>query len=284
MTKSSTSDVIVDRVVITLDGSPRIAEFEKQFELGQFRRHSAFDGRGGRGEDVFDCNLFVHRVGRLPLGGEIGCAISHFRVLEQFAAKDGRDEDLILVAEDDVRFGSIAEPIINSLLRCGMHPDLVVLYDVFGEVGSTSFRGRASETVHLSWLSRIVYREGCRFYRVGTYSGILWGSALYLVSRRAAREYVQWVRGQGERLAWLSDEFHVWARLSGIRPAVLRPGIASTEGESSISADRSRLGVAPGLRRPSGGRPTNLRFLLRKIRRSWEATCADLRDWRRGLS
>lgn len=270
---------IAERVVISLDDSPRWEKFRCQRGLGEFTRYSAFDARTGAGRDRFDVETFEARTGRDVVNGEIGCAISHHEVITRFAAAQGADEDLLLVAEDDVVIAPEAGRIMDGLLRNSGPVDLVILYDVFNEVGTARFAGEASSTVHMSWLSRIVARRGRHVYRVGPYAGLAWGAALYVISRDAARRYVAWAAEQ-DGIAWAADEYQIWAEGAGLVPRILRPGIAATEGFSAIRGDSN----APASEKPphewmwSEERPIRsaVRLALRKLRRSGQATRRDI--------
>ncbi|MCO6809653.1 glycosyltransferase family 25 protein, partial [Pseudomonas aeruginosa] len=90
--------------VVSLPGSGRRRGFFAQPLAGVFEVAEAFHGATQDWTPYFDAARFAEHYGRAPVPAEIGCAISHARVIRDFAAEAGADSDVLLVAEDDARF------------------------------------------------------------------------------------------------------------------------------------------------------------------------------------
>ena len=208
---------IVDARVIALQDSARVDGFLAQAGGENFRPFDAVDGRRGEGSEYFDRDGFFTLYGRDPLPGEIGCAVSHFKVLQEFAYSAGRDEDLVLVAEDDARWVEGALDIVSGIADSVIEAGMIVL---------------ANEIqIQLSLFARPVHRDGLTIYRVGHNWGNAWSMGLYLSSRAAARRYVDACE---PGIGWVADHFSLFRRTMGIDVKVLQPSIVSWEGESSI--------------------------------------------------
>ncbi|WP_071893904.1 glycosyltransferase family 25 protein [Neomicrococcus aestuarii] len=233
---------VVKRAVIALNDSPRIAAFLEQNSANSFEVFDAFDGRNGQGATEFDLSRAAEITGRPLVGGEIGCAISHFRLMKQFSLETGADSDLMLIAEDDARFERDFEETLERILTRVRPIDLIVLSEAWGGVNFGSsisiFRNPTAWLGSMSFLAKPVgpllnsYK-----HRVGHVKDYVWGAGLYLVSREAARRIVS-LSDSSARSHWLSDAYHYFAPRSGIDVLVCRPGLASWEGESSIKGRR----------------------------------------------
>ena len=87
--------------VIALDDSTRLDAFYSRPGSSRFEVYPAFDGRAGDVPPDFDTAAFRARTGADPLPGEVGCAVSHSRLMREFAGEEGDPDDVMVVAEDD---------------------------------------------------------------------------------------------------------------------------------------------------------------------------------------
>ncbi|BAQ68344.1 hypothetical protein NHU_01184 [Rhodovulum sulfidophilum] len=125
---------------------------------------------------------FVRSIGRRPLPGEIGCALSHRRVMEWLA---NSDHPLVLVFEDDAR---PADPRAFDVL-----PDLLMPLFEHGRQGASFIlhlgvkRRRRPKTVN-----RVLAECGVGFWhrwivRDAGKDHSIWLTHAYVISREAAR-------------------------------------------------------------------------------------------------
>lgn len=254
---------IVARRVISLPDSPRRTAFEGNGAASTFTFFDAFDARRGGGEQLFDVEAYAREEGRAPLGGEIGCAISHYLVMREFAEGSGAADDLMLVAEDDVVFSTHLEPVLHkvaSLMRAG---DLALLADPYGEMDVRDRRKRSERDVQLSLLARPVGGRHPAHFLFGHYEGEPAGAMLYAVSRRAAALYCAFVAQQG-RIQWAADDYRRWALPAGIDVRVLKPNLVSCRGPSEIGVTDDRH--TPVLTGPPGRAPGDEEDFLQSIK------------------
>ncbi|GAA4508822.1 glycosyltransferase family 25 protein [Brevibacterium yomogidense] len=256
---------IVESHVVALEDSHRIDGFFAQPGTSCFLRFRAVDGRVGEGLELFDSALFEDRYGRSPLPGEMGCALSHFKIIKRFANSCGRDSDLALVAEDDARFTPGALEVISTVAARVENVGFVVLANDF--------------PTQLSLFSRIVGRTGLRAYRVGHNWGNVWCTGLYLVSRGAARQYMASTPG---RVSWVADHYSHFRREMGINVKVLRPSLVSWEGESDIRRGGPTFGAPVGVEQPSVSLGRRLDDGVKKSRDVMAATARDV-AWFTGI-
>lgn len=271
---------VVDRVVIALDDSRRLDAFFQQPAARGFRVFSAVDGRRGRKslEPLFDFDEAARRWKYEMPVSHAACALSHFRVAEEFARGGGADTDLILVAEDDAHFTPRAPGVIEAVSGGGDPVDLVILADGYGEGEDPGFFGASATDASLSLLCRWVRVNG-RTFRYGSYEGAVQGAGLYLLSRGAARRYCDFVTKAGA-ICWPSDWFHLWAIQAGIVPMLLRPGVAQWRGDSTLghppSLDLHAARVARQTRSFSSAQRYYVRSRFRWVKRSVRATLNDI--------
>lgn len=108
---------VVERRVISLEGSSRLPGFMTQPDAAGFEVWDAFDGRTGAGAEWFDDVAYEARVGENNMPGEIGCTISHLRLMEHFGGASGAADDVLLVAEDDVLFAPDFAAVCQRILQ-----------------------------------------------------------------------------------------------------------------------------------------------------------------------
>lgn len=229
---------ITRRVVIALNDSPRIPGFLEHDSAASFVIFEAFDGRSGGGEAFFDVAGGEVITQKKLTGGEIGCAISHMKVIREFAEQVGSDEDLMLVAEDDARLVSDFEVTLTRILRRVGHVQCLVLSEAWNDVDAGSWISvRRNPTLWLGSMSFLFRPVGPLSnplaYRVGHVSNYIWGTGLYLISRQSAKSMLRLTDTKG-RSNWVADAYHYWAPLAGVDVRVCRPGLAVWDGESQI--------------------------------------------------
>lgn len=246
---------LVRAVVISLDGSDRIDGFlEQNSKYFDFSIHNAYDARSGGGDEFFDRGRAEEITGRPLLGGEIGCAISHLQVLREFATEPGNDSDLMLVAEDDARLDPDARVVVDRALGRMQEIEYLILSESWGgkDMGSWISLTR-NPNARLGNMSLKILPLGPFWnpiaHRVGHVSNEVWGTGLYLVSRRAAKKYISSTDILG-RIYWIADDYGKWAKKAGVDIQVCRPGICSWEGETQIK-DRPMTNSAAVEKAPS---------------------------------
>lgn len=271
---------ISSRRVIALADSTRINDFLAQPQAAGFTIFPAIDGRfdASTVEPYFDFQTARHRWGYEMPPSHAACAASHYLVIAEFAAQSGSSRDFLLVAEDDARFTPRFARVVERVVNSNTPVELVVLADGFGEGERASFVGPSVASASLSWLASAFWVSG-RMFRFGIYRGAVQGTGLYLVSRSAARKYVSFVEESG-KLFWPADWFHYWAVGAKIETLLLRPGIATWEGESTLghaaSLDLYEQRTA-GQKESLRGRVTFFgRLGVRVVRRSLRATFNDV--------
>ncbi len=215
--------------VISLQESERIAGFYDQTGAHRFELVTAFDGRGGNVPAEFNWDRYIEVNGREPRGGEVGCSVSHFRVLRAFSEEKGAEDDWLLVMEDDSRWSDDFWRVVRRLQRSRIS-GFVSLGDVFSVQDRWVTMSRSQRSVTLSLLSRPVGRVGLMPRIVGTVDGMMWGTGGYMIDRRAARSLVE--KGLRCGIYWNADDFRLWP--DSIRFCMVRPGLLRWEGPSTI--------------------------------------------------
>lgn len=261
------TEEITSRRVVALADSSRVEGFWAQPAAAGFTVFTAYDGRTGSTPDDFDRAGFEARRGMAPSGGEVGCAVSHYRLLKEFAEQDGEDSDLILVAEDDARFGPDFELVLDNILGRISSFDCIILASPFDDAGSRPLSSIGARLTQLSLLASPVGPKGRLWcYRVGAYWGSAWGTGLYLMRRSAARRYVD-LAALIQGIEWVADESSYWAPLARIRMACVVPNIAGWEGPSTIR-ETSDIAAAHERAQRRRGRVEAFRSLI-AIRTRW---------------
>lgn len=230
---------IVKSVVISLAGSKRIQGFwDQNSSQFDFELHDAFDARNGGGDEFFDKARAEEFVGRPLAGGEVGCAISHLQVIREFATAEGPDAELMLVAEDDARLLPEAREVVDRILSKITNIEYLVLSEALGGKNMGSWISlRRNPTNVIGNMSLKFTPVGSLLnpmsHRVGHVSNAVWGTGLYLISRKAAKAYVALTGGSGKS-HWIADYYYYWAAKANVDVLVCRPGICTWEGESEI--------------------------------------------------
>lgn len=190
---------------------------------------------------------FVRRYGRQPLGGEIGCTLSHAQLLAAFGDGNGADDDLLVVAEDDAVLGDDFEPVLRNLVRSRSW-DCINLANPFDPAGRSPFLSVTRDWASLSWLAKPVGPGARRFaYRAGAYHGMIAGAGLYMVTRQGARLMAAFAAEQGP--SWVADDYDAWHIPAGLEVHMLRPNLAGWSGGSEIkpSGRAHRQAASPAL-------------------------------------
>lgn len=222
------------RYVIALEGSARLEQFNSQKDAKKFKVWRAFNGYVEDTPDFVDPRGFEKILGRAPSPGEIGCSVSHYLLCMHFI-ENYPSEELMLVAEDDARFSTHAEKIIRRVIKFTdwNKVGIVVLSSPGLEAGERRFFSIPQKLAVMSILSKPVGWAGRYPYILGSFSGMALGTGCYLISKTAAQKYVKLVES-GQKIYWAADFYNIWAKKSAIKVHLLRPGICSWEGESTI--------------------------------------------------
>lgn len=275
---------ITSRVVIALPGSERLTGFMAQPGAESFEVFEAFDGRQGAVPPFFDVGAFESRYGVPARGGEIGCAASHYLAIEAFARGPGQDSDLLLVCEDDARWTAVFWRTMRRIEAAPLRLTYVVLADGLGAPNGRSLYSLSEKHARLSLLVWPVGWCAGTFRRLGYVGGTVWGAGCYLINRACARRYVEWVGRSG--LSWKADDYDVWSNEVGVRILLVRPGLCSWEGETTIGSPTFLVRQDPR-HETHGGLVTRVRTRLalgtrlRRLREAARVTCQDLAHRRR---
>ena len=213
------------RYVVTVDRSgSRLMEFLAQDGASEFQVVDGIDLRLESPTSVsrlVDEDSLLRRYGRLLAPGEVGCALSHRKVMDLVAA-DSRleDEDVVLVVEDDAVLHPDFESLLPWLTRQTF--DLMPLHHGSADrLGVPSFDG--SRLVdQLYPLSPLARRHSSRSFSVGVTSPDAWmGTIGYLVRKRAAIHLASSERGALDRVA---DDYRLMGQM-GLRVCQVRPSV-----------------------------------------------------------
>lgn len=224
--------------VISLPGRSRLAGFFDQDGSDRFEVFRAVDGYAGEADSTFDYEKFTERTGWHGGPGEAGCAVSHYRLIEEFAHSDDVQDAYLLVMEDDARFHEDFVSVVNSIARDPRDLGIVVLGGPDGRLGSWPLTGYAETLGQVSLWGKWFRGTSGAVYRCGHIEGAAYSSAAVLYSRDAAQRICNFVERSGG-VPWLADEFVDIARLAQVDLNVLRPPIIDFVGQSVIDRGRS---------------------------------------------
>ena len=159
--------------VINLDRAPeRLQQISAQLQrLGlPFTRLAAVDARAMAPEDkaCLDEAAFQRLHGMTPLWGELGCYLSHVRVMEAFLASGAR---FALVLEDDVGLHDSLPAVLQGLVRHAERWDMVKL-----------------SAVHSGTPQPVL--EVAPGHQLAVMLSRCTGSSAYLINRHAAQAYL----------------------------------------------------------------------------------------------
>ena len=232
--------------VIALDDSIRLDTFYSRPGSSRFEVYPAFDGRAGDVPPDFDLARFRTRAGTPPLPGEVGCAVSHSRLIREFAGEEGDTDDVMVVAEDDTLLTDDFPAVLDQVLARAPMLGIALLADSWGAPrGMPQNRRLAIPSIspHLSWVSTRVGGADRRSHRLAHYTGNAWGTRLYLITRGAARTYANFLCSQGGAVSWVADDYSRWAAPAGIDMKMVDPALAlpAEWGESTIRAGKSTV-------------------------------------------
>jgi glycosyl transferase, family 25 len=160
--------------VINLDRAPeRLARIREQMQrLGlPFERLPAVDARAFTPEQqaLLDKPSYRRKHGMEPLGGELGCYLSHLEVMRRFVASQA---DFALVLEDDVLLTERLPAALSGLMAHPQRWDMVKLSAVHSGTPQPVLQVAPGQQLCVM-LSRCT------------------GSSAYLMNRRAAQAYLE---------------------------------------------------------------------------------------------
>ena len=205
--------------LINLDRSPdRLEVVGKRLDELEipWQRVVGIDGQKLQAQDYtgIDTKGFLWAHGRHIEIGDIGCYLSHIKALEAFLASD---EDYGLILEDDVGFADDFTELMNTFLQHRQHFDVLKL------------SGRHAGTpIPLVWLDER--------HRMVSFFTRHTGAAAYLVSRYAARRYIERLLPMQVPFDHVFDRaWHFGIRFRGVLPL---PVSAQNFVESTITTKR----------------------------------------------
>lgn len=160
--------------VINLDRSPqRLDRISQQLQAQDlpWRRVPAVDARALTAEEAaqLDDTAFRQRHGMPPLAGELGCYLSHVKVMRAFLATD---DAFAVVLEDDVLLHPSLPAVLQGLARHPTRWDVVKL--------SAVHRG-----------TPVPYLEVAPGHQLAVMLSRCTGSSAYILNRRAAQAYLE---------------------------------------------------------------------------------------------
>lgn len=161
--------------VINLDRAPqRLARIGARLdELGvAWTRFSAVEGRllpAHEQERLMDREAFGRLHGMTPTLGELGCYLSHVRVMEAFLASP---HEFALILEDDVKPTAALPEVLERLMAAHERWDMVKL-----------------SAIHSG--SPVGVLDVGQGHQLGVMFSRCTGSSAYMVNRAAAQRYVQ---------------------------------------------------------------------------------------------
>ncbi|KRE97322.1 hypothetical protein ASG76_00910 [Nocardioides sp. Soil774] len=254
------------RIVVTVDrqGS-RLAEFLGQPGGAQFEVFDGVDMRGSGWEAAAALvdQLEIHRLYARPLSpGEVGCALSHQKVLAVIAADESMgDHDVALVVEDDATL----HPRLESLLPWLVEQPFDVMPLHHGGLGLDEDAGRQLMERVFPMSPLATQANGSEF-RVGFTTPESWMLAVgYLVRKRAARHLC---RQDGLLLTRLPDDYRVIGdhglRVCQVRPSLIwesavQPSSITPTGRVIGAGDATECDVVRRLERQAANRSLYLR-------------------------
>lgn len=208
-------------VVISLADSPRRERITRQLATAQMQ-WSFFDALRNLqvGQPGYEESRALRYWGRPLTPSEIGCAASHIAVLE--AVSQRSEGEWTVVMEDDV-FLDPAFDVARAAKFCKL-----------AGIGYLRFYAKhLASPVHVAWLGR---RELVRFKRAPM------GTQAYLVSPKAARQFLRSLRFVDRPIDWEMDRF--WA--NGLLNYAICP-FPCIELNVGSSVSKRPSGASPGV-------------------------------------
>ena len=162
--------------VINLDRAPeRLARIRAQLDALAlpWQRLAAVDARAFTPEQsaALDEPGYRRKHGMSPVGGELGCYLSHVEVMRRFVAMEPAQAQFALVLEDDALLKPTLQAVLKGLIANASHWDMVKLSAVHSGTPVPVLEVAAGHQLAVM-LSRCT------------------GSSAYLINRRAAESYL----------------------------------------------------------------------------------------------
>lgn len=277
--------------VISLERDTERREiFNAQKDAHYFKRFDALTPENHKAIEIFNEKGFNLLNSRQPLPGEIGCAISHYSLLKEFV--DQNDGGYILVAEDDVILEDNAFSVIERCIDLLPDNGVAILGSPHSTGGVYNFFGFDEHVAQLSLFSAHVGVARNSKYRFGNYRGEVWGTGLYLMSRKAAENYIACVQRLGN-IHWVADQWEYFKGIAYLDIKLLQPSLCSFQQSSSIreispsalGTDQEGLGI--GIR----GTNTKMSHLIKsklafrtRVKRARWVLAATFQDFASSLS
>lgn len=214
------------RKVISLTGSDRRHQTVPDLLVHGFEIVDGVNGRAIPDPDsVFDSRRFEHKYRQPPKPGEIGCTLSHLRVMQSVAEDPScADGQWVLVCEDDAELSPRFEKDIERVLARCATLDMVMLASV---AAPADVRWRDPITVHtpISPMEPPIVSFGSKpLLRTVGYvrPEVMYGALLYAIRRPAARRLLSRIDGLPY---FIADDWNEYASL-GLRIGLVRPNMA----------------------------------------------------------
>lgn len=203
--------------------------------------------------------------------------LSHYLVLKEFLENENSDSSFILVAEDNAMFDKNLFQIVENIAKNLKDGDVGILGLAHAdEPGVYDFFGSDENLVQLSLLSAVVGKGRNRRYRFGKPVGLVMGTGLYIMTRPAALNYLNYIQRVGN-VHWASDQWGYFEKSASLNIKVLQPSACGFREISSIrdvppsSIGNGNSGKKRGIRGESLGTLQDLRSsiaLRTRVRRA----------------
>ena len=266
----------IRKVVLSLPGSPRRKSFQQRTG---WPASIFFDAVKPDEEDLarrWDAAAFYARNGRDAKSGEIGCALSHARIIRDYAASSADSDGYLLVLEDDAVLCPEFDAALNRIVNAGVNADFILLGTVWGKIGEASTNSTVTN-VPISWLAHRVkpFLPLTKTFRIGLMRpNNFTGTLGYLVTKTAAQRYAEVIP---ETVHWVADDWHMLYD-AGFRVYLIRPNIIEEESEA-ISSIRSVTNASKSEpHSDNADTKSSWRLNYRRIRAELGVTSRDVRD------
>ncbi|MDD0823536.1 glycosyltransferase family 25 protein [Mannheimia sp. AT1] len=167
----------------------------------------------------FDFNLFEQRYGRKATKGEIGCTLSHLAIYQQILVDENiKDEDYVLVCEDDALFTDNFQAKLDALL-----PYCEADFIWVGQSKITNFNDSELEInypIAPSFLCKKIENTNLTYGL--PYKPYFAGTVAYLVRKQAVKKLLNFAKLP----FWLADDYVLFQEQLGLVATAVRPLLA----------------------------------------------------------
>lgn len=182
---------------------------------------------------LFDFNLFEQRYGRKATKGEIGCTLSHLAIYQRILVDENiKDEDYVLVCEDDVLFADHFQANLDALL-----PYCEADFIWVGQSKIADFNDSELEInypIAPSFLCQKIKKTNL-IYGL-PYNPYFAGTVAYLVRKQAVKKILNFATLP----FWLADDYILFQEKFGLVAAAIRPLLAIENPKTISNLSQSR--------------------------------------------